>query len=70
MTHDNPPATQGAFKPADAAAWLSISRSQLYRLLKSGEIRARRCGTRLLISRRALEEYLEGEASSRSPNGP
>jgi len=30
MTHDNPPATQGAFKPADAAAWLSISRSQLY----------------------------------------
>ena len=51
----------GAFKPAEAAAWLSISRTQLYRLLKTGEIRARHCGTRLLISRKALEEYLEAE---------
>jgi excisionase family DNA binding protein len=54
---------RGAFNPAEAAAWLSISRTQLYRLIKAGELRARRCGTRLLISRKALEEYLEAEAS-------
>jgi excisionase family DNA binding protein len=49
---------RGAYNPAEAAAWLSISRTQLYRLVKAGELRARRCGTRLLISRKALDEYL------------
>ena len=40
MPHDTQQAAPGAFQPAEAAAWLSISRTQLYRLLKSGEIRA------------------------------
>jgi excisionase family DNA binding protein len=64
MPHDSQRAAPGAFKPAEAAAWLSISRTQLYRLIRSGEIRTRRCGTRILISRRALEEYLETDASA------
>jgi excisionase family DNA binding protein len=57
------PTEPGAFTPAEAATWLRISRTQLYRLVARGELRARRCGSRLLISRRALAEYLDGEAS-------
>jgi excisionase family DNA binding protein len=56
------PALRLAFEPAEAAEALSISRTQIYRLIKAGDLRARRCGSRLLISRRALEEYLDGEA--------
>ena len=51
-----------AFSPDEAAEALSISRMQVYRLVRSGELRARRCGTRILMPRRALDAYLEGEA--------
>jgi excisionase family DNA binding protein len=54
---------RGAFSPAEAAAWLGISKTQVYRLIKAGELRARRCGTRILVSRKALEEYLDGDAA-------
>jgi len=61
----NAPETESAirlaYSPTDAAAELSISRTQLYRLVAAGEVRARRCGARILISRRALEDYLEAE---------
>jgi len=52
---------RGAYNPAEAAQWLSVSRTQIYRLVKSGELRARKCGTRVLISRKALEAYLDGD---------
>jgi excisionase family DNA binding protein len=63
MIHDPPRLPRLAFTVAEAADVLSLSRTELYRLVKRGEIRARRCGRRLLISRRALEQYVEGEAS-------
>jgi excisionase family DNA binding protein len=50
-----------AYSAEEAADALSISRMQVYRLVRSGELRSRRCGSRILIPRRALEEYLEGE---------
>jgi excisionase family DNA binding protein len=59
--HDSTALERGAFNPAESAQWLGISRTQVYRLIRRGELRARRCGTRLLISRRALEEYLEAD---------
>jgi excisionase family DNA binding protein len=52
-----------AFTPAEAAQATSLSRTTIYRLVASGELRARRCGTRVLISRRALDDYLEADAS-------
>ena len=52
-----------AFRPAEAAEALGVSVTHIYRLLQNGDIRARRCGSRLLVSRRALEDYLHGEAS-------
>jgi excisionase family DNA binding protein len=58
---------RGAFNPAEAAIWLGISRSQIYRLVRTGELRHRYCGTRILISRRALDEYLDGEQSAAKP---
>ena len=53
--------TRFAYSPAEAAEALSLSRTQLYRLVARGELRARRCGSRILISRSALEDYLDGE---------
>jgi excisionase family DNA binding protein len=55
---------RGAYNPAEAAAWLSISRTQLYRLVKRGELRARKCGSRVLVPRKALDEYLEAVDAS------
>jgi excisionase family DNA binding protein len=47
----------------EAAEELTLSRITVYRLVKGGDLRARRCGTRILIPRSALDEYLEGEAT-------
>jgi excisionase family DNA binding protein len=60
---------RGALNPAEAAAWLGISRTQVYRIIKSGELRARRCGTRLLVPRKALNEYLDCDARPNATNG-
>ena len=56
-----------AFTPAEAGDALRISRTQIYRLVRSGELRARKCGTRVLISRKALEAYLDGDAHDDAP---
>jgi excisionase family DNA binding protein len=52
-----------ALTVAEAAEELTVSRITVYRLVEAGELRARRCGSRILIPRRALEQYLEGEAT-------
>lgn len=43
---------------AEAMAVLRIGRTKLGDLIKSGELRTRRAGTRVLISQAAIEEYL------------
>jgi excisionase family DNA binding protein len=54
-----PPINRLAYKPADAARELGISRARLYELLKSGEIPAVKLGRRTLIRREALVSYLD-----------
>ena len=44
---------------ADAAALLGISRSNLYCLMRAGEVRSVRIGSRRLIPRTALESFVE-----------
>lgn len=44
---------------ADAAALLGISRSNLYCLMRAGEVRSVRIGSRRLIPRAALESFVE-----------
>jgi excisionase family DNA binding protein len=48
-----------ALNPAEAADALGLSRNTIYRLIYRGELRARKAGTRVLIPRKSLEEYLE-----------
>ena len=47
------------FSPADAARALGIGRSTLFGLLARGEIKARKLGTRTLISAAELNRYVE-----------
>jgi len=54
-----PYAPRLAYSVDEAAHAISISRTELYRMVKRGDLRARRCGQRILISRRELERYLE-----------
>jgi hypothetical protein len=51
---------QLAYRPADAARMLAISRSSLYNLLKAGVIKARKIHGCSVILRADLERYLAG----------
>jgi len=44
---------------AEAAALLGISRSNLYCLMRAGEVRSVRIGSRRLIPRTALESFVD-----------
>jgi excisionase family DNA binding protein len=46
-------------RPTEAASLLSISRSRLYELIATGEIRARKSGGATLIERAELERYVD-----------
>jgi len=47
------------YSPADAAKALSIGKSTLFAMLARGEIKARKLGTRTLISAAELNRYVE-----------
>lgn len=49
---------QLAFSIEDTAAAIAVSRTQIYRLLASGELLALKCGGRTLIARSEIERYL------------
>ena len=49
----------------EAAAFLKISRTSLYRLIKAGEVPCRRVGERWRFSRRILLEWVEDTAPGR-----
>jgi excisionase family DNA binding protein len=49
-----------AYAPKRFAVDFGLSRSQVYELIYSGELRAVRSGKRLLIPRQAAEEWLAG----------
>lgn len=46
------------FKVSDAVAYSSLSRSQIYKLLKQGRVRSKYLGSRNLIVRASLDEFL------------
>ena len=50
---------QLAYNLSEAAKIIGISKPTMSRMLKDGEIQHRRYGRRLLISRSALERWLE-----------
>lgn len=49
----------GALGRRGAALYLAISLSKLDELLRSGELRSRRVGRRVVIARAELERFLE-----------
>jgi excisionase family DNA binding protein len=56
-TFDEPPL---AYRPAEAARMLAISRSSLYNLLKAGVIKSYKIRGVTVILRADLEHYLAG----------
>ena len=53
------PIPQIAVGPADAARMLSLSRTQVYRLVSAGELRICKVGSRSLLPVADLERWLE-----------
>lgn len=47
-----------AYSVTDAAALLGIGRTTAYDLIATGELRACKVGSRTLVSRRALEDFV------------
>jgi len=47
-------------KPQEAADYLGISKVTLYKLLKNGEIPAKKFGNQWRISKAILDKFLEG----------
>lgn len=50
----------GLYSVPAAAAWLSISQAQVWRLLEAGDLASVKCGRRRLIPREALTAYVDG----------
>lgn len=55
---------RAAYSVLDAAQYLGVSRSQVYRLLADGSLDSLKIGTRRLIRRDALDALLERSAST------
>ena len=53
------PDVQLLFRPCEAAAVLSLSRSVVFDLIRSGRLRSVKEGRTRLIPRSALQEYVE-----------
>lgn len=48
-----------AYSPENAARKLDISERFIWKLIKNGELDSFKCGRRRLISRRAIESYID-----------
>jgi excisionase family DNA binding protein len=51
-----------AFKVAEAAVACRVSKPTMLKLVHSGRVQATRVGRRILISREALQDFLNGGA--------
>lgn len=49
---------QVAYRPTEAARVLGISRAHVYRLIRSGDLRARKLGRSTLITRAELSAFV------------
>ncbi len=54
-----PAATPVGYKPEAAAEALGISRANLYRLLNTGAIRAKKLGGSTIVERSELERFVD-----------
>jgi excisionase family DNA binding protein len=61
---ERPPIVPLSVSVDDAALLLGLSRSNLFKLLESGEIRSVKVGSRRLVPRKALDEFLAGRDTS------
>lgn len=52
---------------AEAMTVLRISKTKLYRLIKSGELYAKYAGRRVLIPETAIQEYLDSDRAPAKP---
>lgn len=52
------------YRPEEAAGMLAISRTQLYELLRAGEIVSLKIGGRRRITPAALEDYIRRQAAA------
>jgi len=50
--------------PADAARWIGVSRSTLYRHIQSGEIPTVKVGRRTVLPTHHLEAFVNGRTTS------
>ena len=46
--------------PAEAAAYLRVSEEDVMALIESGELKARRIGSQIRISKSVIDEFLKG----------
>lgn len=58
-TPDQEQAERLAFKPADAATALGISRARVFELMREGSLKSVRYGRTRLIPRKAIDSFLE-----------
>ena len=69
MTDDDPAATTTdreprlAYSPDEVAVALGISRELVNDLIRTGQLRSVKAGRRRLISRKHLDEFLNGDAA-------
>jgi excisionase family DNA binding protein len=57
---------RGAYRPAEAAAWLGVSRDTLDRICQRGDLKSFTVGRARFISARELERFIaEREAEAR-----
>jgi excisionase family DNA binding protein len=49
-----------AYSVDEAAAVLGVARETIYELIRSGELRSRKAGSRRIIGRHHLLEFLDG----------
>lgn len=60
-------AQRAAYSVLDAAQYLGVSRSQVYRLLADGSLDSLKIGSRRLIRRDAMDALLERSAAPSQP---
>ena len=58
QTNDNHPDGYGALNADQAAAFLSVSRATLYRLVRAGEVPAKKLNGRTVFLREELSRFL------------
>lgn len=55
------PVPAKAYDKQQAAAAMTVSRATIDRLISTGELRAKKIGTRVVIPVEAIDEYLAGQ---------